>query len=56
MKRGSLLKIFWRTFFIHATLNFRRMQNLGFAYAMIPLLQRRKIPDKEVEGVLVRQL
>ena len=56
MKRGSLLKIFWRTFFIHATLNFRRMQNLGFAYAMIPLLQGRKIPDKEAEGVLVRHL
>lgn len=56
MKRGSLLKIFWRTFFIHATLNFRRMQNLGFAYAMISLLKERKMPDKEAEGVLVRHL
>ena len=56
MKRGSLLKIFWRTFFIHAMLNFRRMQNIGFAYVMIPLLRERKMPDREAEGILVRHL
>lgn len=56
MKKASLLKIFWRTFFIHAALNFRRMQNLGFAYAMISLLKERKMPDREAEGILVRHL
>jgi len=56
MKKGSLLKIFWRSFFIHAALNFRRMQNLGFAYAMISLLRQRKMPDREAEEMLVRHL
>jgi mannose/fructose/N-acetylgalactosamine-specific phosphotransferase system component IID len=56
MKRSSLLKIFWRTFFIHATLNFRRMQNLGFAYAMMALIRERKMSDPEAEGILVRHL
>lgn len=56
MKKGPLLKIFWRSFFIHAALNFRRMQNLGFAYAMISLLRHRKMPDREAEEMLVRHL
>lgn len=56
MKRGSLLKIFWRTFFIHVTLNFRRMQNLGFAYAMTALLWERKMPDREARNLLARHL
>lgn len=56
MKGGSLIKIFLRSFFIHATLNFRRMQNLGFAYSMIPLLRERKLPEKEEEEMLIRHL
>ena len=56
MKRGSLIKIFLRSFFIHTTLNFRRMQNLGFAYAMIPLLREKKLPEKDEEAILTRHL
>lgn len=56
MKRGSLIKVFLRSFFIHAALNFRRMQNLGFAYAMIPLLSQRKLPQKDAEEMLTRHL
>jgi mannose PTS system EIID component len=56
MKRGSLIKIFLRSFFIHAALNFRRMQNLGFAYAMIPLLRERKLSGKDEEETLIRHL
>ncbi|MDD3249313.1 MAG: PTS system mannose/fructose/sorbose family transporter subunit IID [Smithellaceae bacterium] len=56
MKRGSLLKIFWRTFFIHAALNFRKMQNLGFTYAMAALLKERKMSDREARDLLVRHL
>ncbi len=50
------MKVFLRSFFIHAALNFRRMQNLGFMYAMIPLLSSRKLPDKDVEALLNRHL
>ncbi len=56
MKKGSLLNTLWRTFFIHTALNFRRMQNLGFAYAMISLLKHRKMADREAEEMLVRHL
>jgi mannose PTS system EIID component len=56
MKRGSLFKIFLRSFFIHATLNFRRMQNLGFVYAMIPLLRERKLPESDEKEILIRHL
>lgn len=56
MKRGSLFAIFLRSFFIHAALNFRRMQNLGFAYALLPLLRERKLAGKEAEEMLVRHL
>ncbi len=56
MRRGSLIKIFWRSLFIHAALNFRRMQNLGFAYAIIPLLRERKLSGKDEEAFLTRHL
>lgn len=56
MTKGSLIKILWRSFFIHAALNFRRMQNLGFAYAIIPLLRERKLSGKDEEAFLTRHL
>jgi PTS system mannose-specific IID component len=30
----------WRTFFIQASWNFERMQNLGFLYAVLPILRQ----------------
>jgi len=56
MKRKSLVKIFFRSFFIHATVNFRRMQNLGFTYAIIPLLRERKLSRRDQEEMLIRHL
>ncbi len=56
MKKGSLIKVFIRSFFIHTALNFRRMQNLGFVYAIIPLLSERKLSRKDEEDLLVRHL
>ena len=56
MKKGSLIKIFLRSFFIHTALNFRRMQNLGFVYAIIPLLRERQLSRKDEEDLLARHL
>ena len=56
MKKGSLIKVFIRSFFIHTALNFRRMQNLGFMYAMIPLFRERKLSRREEEEFLLRHL
>ncbi len=54
-EKGSLIKVFI-SFFIHTALNFRRMQNLGFIYAMIPLLTERKLSRRDEEDLLVRHL
>lgn len=56
MKKGALIKIYLRSFFVHATLNFRRMQNLGFVFALIPLFHLRTYSPKEMEAVLTRHL
>lgn len=50
------MKIFLRSSFIHTTLNFRRMQNLGFAYAIIPFLRDRKLSEGDKEEMLIRHL
>ncbi len=51
-----LYKIFFRSFFIHAVLNFRRMQNLGFAMAIIPLIREWNLTQEETEKFLTRHL
>lgn len=56
MTKGALTKIFLRSFFVHTTLNFRRMQNLGFVFALIPLLRLRAYSPKELEELLIRHL
>ena len=56
MKKSTLLNIFLRALLIHAALNFRRMQNLGFAYAIIPLIRERKLTGPEAREMLTRHL
>lgn len=51
-----MTKIFLRSFFIHTTLNFRRMQNLGFVMAIIPLIREWRLSRKNAEGLLTRHL
>ena len=45
------MKIFLRSFFIHTTLNFRRMQNIGFAMAIIPLIRELRLQKKDSERI-----
>ncbi len=56
MKKTILIKIFLRSFFIHTALNFRRMQNLGFALAIIPLIREWRLQEKDSELMLTRHL
>ena len=56
MKRGTLIKVLWRSFFVHAAVNFRRMQNIGFTYALIPFLREKKMSDEDKENFLGRHL
>jgi mannose/fructose/N-acetylgalactosamine-specific phosphotransferase system component IID len=46
IKTQDLLKVFLRSFLIQASWSFDRMQSLGFAYAIQPLLQR-LYPDQD---------
>ena len=56
MKKTALTKIFLRSFFIHTTLNFRRMQNLGFTMAIIPLIREWRLQQKDSERMLTMHL
>ena len=56
MKKTTLMKIFLRSFFIHTTLNFRRMQNMGFTMAIIPLVRELRLQQKDSERMLTMHL
>jgi PTS system mannose-specific IID component len=56
LKNSTLVKIFLRSFFIHSTLNFRKMQNLGFAMAVIPAVREWNLSPKDTERILTRHL
>jgi mannose PTS system EIID component len=56
VKRTTLIKIFLRSLFIHTTLNYRRMQNLGFAMAIIPIIGELRLRQKESERILSTHL
>ena len=38
VSRFTLVRVLWRSFFFQAATNYERMQNVGFAYSMIPAL------------------
>lgn len=50
------MKIFLRSFFIQTTLNFRRMQNLGFTMAITPLMREEDLKRSDSEKMLTRHL
>lgn len=56
MKRTTLTKIFLRSFFIHTTLNFKRMQNMGFAMSVIPMIKELGLKEKDSENMLTTHL
>lgn len=56
MKKTTLMKIFLRSFFIQTTLNFRRMQNLGFTIAITPLIREWGLQQNDSEKMLTRHL
>ena len=40
LTKSDRLKVFWRSQFLQASWNFERMQNVGWAYSMIPALKK----------------
>jgi mannose/fructose/N-acetylgalactosamine-specific phosphotransferase system component IID len=45
IRTSDLVGVFWRSFFIQSSWSYKRMQSLGFAFALIPVL-RRLYPDR----------
>jgi mannose PTS system EIID component len=56
MNKVIVIKIFLRSLFIHTALNFRRMQNLGFAMSIIPLVRLWQKQRRDVKELLVRHM
>ena len=49
-------KTFWRTFPLQACFCFERMQNVGFAYMMVPALKKLYTDKKDISDALKRHL
>jgi len=56
MKRSTLLGIFLRSLTIQASFNFWRMQNLGFAFAMLPMIRRQEGDQIRIAASLASHL
>lgn len=56
MKKATLFRIFLRSLTIQVSFGFRRMQGLGFAFAMFPLISEQGKEWSEKERFLVRHL
>lgn len=51
VKRSVLINIFLRSLTIQASFNFKRMQNMGFAFALLPLV-RKQDPQRIVDSLI----
>jgi PTS system mannose-specific IID component len=56
MKGSTLFSIFMRSLTIQVSFNFRRMQNLGFAFALLPMIAEQQKDRKETDAFLARHL
>jgi mannose PTS system EIID component len=52
MKRSTLLDIFLRSLTVQASFNFWRMQNLGFAFAMLPMIRGQHADRTRITALL----
>src|SRR5437870_247899 len=55
-KVWALSRTFFRSFFLQTLWNFERMQNVGFAFSIVPLLQQLDLSKAAFRKVLRRQL
>jgi len=56
LSKRDRLRVFWRSQFLQASWNFERMQNIGWAYAMIPALKKMYTSKEDRSLVLKRHL
>jgi PTS system mannose-specific IID component len=53
---GSLASIFFRSLSIHSSWNFSRMQNVGFAFSLIPLVKKVGKTREQTAEILTRHI
>ena len=53
--RWTLMRVFWRSFFLQATSNYERMQNVGFCFCLSPVL-RKLYQGSALKDALARHL
>lgn len=56
LTKRDRLSVFWRSQFLQASWNFERMQNIGWAYAMIPALKKMYTTKEDRSLALKRHL
>ena len=54
--KKTLRSVFWRSFALQGAFNYERMQNLGYAYAMIPVLRKLYQSEQDRAKALQRHL
>lgn len=54
--KNDMKKVFWRSFALQGCFNYERMQNVGFAYQMIPVLKKLYPNEKDMAEALQRHL
>ncbi|WP_027108772.1 PTS system mannose/fructose/sorbose family transporter subunit IID [Lacticigenium naphthae] len=56
LTKRDRFNVFWRSQFLQASWNFERMQNVGWAYAMIPALKKLYTTEEDRAAALKRHL
>lgn len=56
LSKKERFSVFWRSQFLQASWNYERMQNVGWAYAMIPALKKLYTKKEDREEALKRHL
>lgn len=54
--KKPLRQVFWRSFALQGAFNYERMQNIGYAYAMIPVLRKLYTTEQDRAEALQRHL
>lgn len=56
ISKKDLVKVFWRSLSLQGSFNFERMQGLGYAYAMIPIIKKLYKAKEDISKALKRHL
>ena len=56
INKSDLRKVFWRSLALQGSFNFERMQGLGYAYAMIPIIKKLYKTKEDISAALKRHL